>query len=150
MKRVFIGEVGVDSGQLVLCDPSYIDSEWKHEEFKDIRVYQHNTTGVKLQYRVDFNHYNEPILSQGGKNMNDLISTGEWRELESPPSEHNFSYNACCKATLSEEGSGQLNYNIGHPGVAVAFSTAIGDGVYPVYANYGKHGELISVSVHFQ
>jgi len=150
MKRVFIGEVGVDSGQLVLCDPSYIDSEWKNEDFKDIRVYQHKTTGVKLQYGVDFNVYTNPIQSQGGKDMNELLSTGEWKELELPPAEHNFSYNACARATLSEERSGQLNYNAGHPGVAVAFSTAYGDGVYPVYANYDKHGELISVSVHFQ
>ena len=28
-----IGVVGVDSGQLMICDPCYIDSEWKKEEF---------------------------------------------------------------------------------------------------------------------
>jgi hypothetical protein len=28
-----IGEVGVDSGQLMLCDPCYIDSEWSKQEF---------------------------------------------------------------------------------------------------------------------
>ena len=28
-----IGEVGVDSGQLVVCDPCYIDDEWKREDF---------------------------------------------------------------------------------------------------------------------
>lgn len=32
MKRIKIGEVGVDSGQLVVCDPCYIDSEWKKED----------------------------------------------------------------------------------------------------------------------
>lgn len=30
-----IGVVGVDSGQLMICDPCYIDSEWKKEEFDD-------------------------------------------------------------------------------------------------------------------
>lgn len=149
MKRKFIGEVGVDSGQLLLCDPCYIDSQWKAEQFQDIRIYQHNTTGVKLQYRVDFERFDTPIPSQGGKDMNYLLSTGEWTQIDAPDAEHNFSYNACCKATLSEEGSGQLNYEMGHPGVGVAFSTAFGDGVYPVYANYNDEGELVSVTVHF-
>lgn len=27
-----IGEVGVDSGQLLVCDPCYIDSEWEQEK----------------------------------------------------------------------------------------------------------------------
>ena len=30
-KEVKIGEVGVDSGQLMVCDPRYIDSEWESE-----------------------------------------------------------------------------------------------------------------------
>lgn len=29
-----IGMVGVDSGQLMICDPCYIDSEWKNEDFE--------------------------------------------------------------------------------------------------------------------
>jgi hypothetical protein len=28
-----IGEAGVDSGQLLICDPCYIDSHWKEEEY---------------------------------------------------------------------------------------------------------------------
>lgn len=31
---VRIGEVGVDSGQMMLTDPGYIDSEWKKEDFE--------------------------------------------------------------------------------------------------------------------
>lgn len=33
MKRIKIGEVGVDSGQLLVCDPCYIDSSWEKEDF---------------------------------------------------------------------------------------------------------------------
>jgi hypothetical protein len=33
MKKV-IGEVGVDSGQILVCDPCYIDSQWKKERFE--------------------------------------------------------------------------------------------------------------------
>jgi hypothetical protein len=149
MKKVQIGVVGVDSGQLVLCDPCYIDSDWEKEEFQDIRKYQHKTTGDILQYRVDFAKYDTPIPKYGGQTMNQLTASGEWKELDSPDSMHNFSYNACCKATLSAKGHGQLNYKLGHDGVAVAFSTAYGDGIYPVFANYDDQGELVSVSVHF-
>jgi hypothetical protein len=149
MKKVQIGVVGVDSGQLVLCDPCYIDSEWEKEEFQDIRKYQHKTTGDILQYRVDFANYEAPIPKYGGQTMNQLNKTGEWQSLEDASSAHNFSYNACAKATLSKNRHGQLNYKHGHEGVAVAFSTAFGDGVFPVFAHYNNAGDLTHVSVHF-
>jgi hypothetical protein len=148
--KVLLGYVGVDSGQLVLCDPSYIDSEWEWEDFTDIRVYKHKTTGDKLQYMVDFPNY-EVVIPKYGKTMNELNETGEWEELEDhTPAEHNFSYNACSKLTLSKRGGGQLNYEMGHKGVGVAFRTAFGDGIYPVYQNFDDDGELVSVEVMFQ
>lgn len=150
MSSKLIGHVGVDSGQLLLCDPCYIDSEWKKEKFEDFRSYQHKNTGVKLTFPLDFMNYLEPIEAYDGKNMNELLETGEWDKLESTPAVHPFSYNACAKATLSEDGHGQLNYNMGHPGVGVAFSTAFGDGMYPVIAHYMDDGTLRSVEVVFQ
>ena len=151
MSSKLIGHVGVDSGQLLLCDPCYIDSEWKQEDFEDIRIYEHNVTNDQLQYRVDFINYQQAIQKYGGKSMNELLETGEWRERpgENLP-KHNFSYNACAKATLSDDGHGQLYYKHGHPGVGVAFSTAFGDGVYPVIAHYHSDGTLRSVEVVFQ
>lgn len=149
MKKKLIGYVGVDSGQLLLCDPCYIDSEWEQEEFVDIRIYKHITTGDTLQYLKDFANYEE-VIPKYEKTMNQLNRTGEWEELEdTTESEHNFSYNACSKLTLSPEGHGQLNYKMGHAGIGVAFSTAIGDGMYPVYANYDEDDNLISVEVIF-
>jgi hypothetical protein len=149
MNIELIGHVGVDSGQLLLCDPCYIDSEWKKEEFTDIRVYQHKTTKDTLTFGKDFAHYDDGIDKYGGKTMNELNSTEEWEEIDAPPAKESFSYNACTKATLSEEGFGQLNYKLGHPGVGVAFSTAFGDGVYPVYAVYDDLGVLTKVEVLF-
>lgn len=148
MKKVCIGHVGVDSGQLLMCDPCYIDSEWSKEDFTDIRVYEHKETKEKLQYKVDFPHY-EAEISKYGKNMNQLVATGEWIDVPMTDSKFPFSYNACSKATLSGDGYGQLNYKLGHAGVGVAFSTAYGDGVYPVYAVYSAAGVLKSVTVEF-
>jgi hypothetical protein len=150
MSTKLIGYVGVDSGQLLLCDPCYIDSQWEKEDFEDFRTYQHKDTGNELTYRIDFRNYAESIEAYGGKNMNELIATGEWEEIPSPGAIHPFSYNACAKATLSEDGYGQLRFNAGHPGVGVAFSTAFGDGLYPVLAHYHSDGTLRSVEVVFQ
>ena len=148
MKKKYIGSVGVDSGQLLLCDPSYIDSEWEYEDFADIRVHEHSKTKDRLTYGKDFANYQE-VIPKYGKNMNQLLATKEWVDVERPYPKHNFSYNACAKATLSSKGYGQLNYKMGHPGVGVAFSTAFGDGMYPVYAKYDANGDLISVEVMF-
>ena len=149
MKKELIGHVGVDSGQLLLCDPCYIDSEWKKEDFEDVRIYRHKTTGDILQYMKDFANY-EQIIPKYGKTMNELAFTGEWEEVEDKTSSaYPFSYNACCKHTVSPKGHGQLDFNTGVPGVGVAFSTAIGDGLYPVYANYDADGNLTSVEVMF-
>lgn len=151
MSTKLIGHVGVDSGQLLLCDPCYIDSEWEKEEFEDLRIYQHKTTKDRLQYLVDFKNYQTPIDKFDGKNMNELIATGEWEELPyNSPAKSQFSYNACAKATLSEDGHGELRFKMGHVGVGVAFSTAFGDGMYPVIAHYMPDGTLRSVEVVFQ
>ena len=148
MKKVLIGNVGVDSGQLLLCDPCYIDSQWKKEDFEDIRVYKNEHTDRTLTYLKDFTNYEE-LIPEYGKTMNILISEHDWQLTESPAAKSGFSYNACAKATLSEDGHGQLNYELGHPGVGVSFSTAFGDGYYPVYAKYGSDGILKSVTVEF-
>lgn len=149
MATKLIGHVGVDSGQLLLCDPCYIDSQWEKEDFEDFRRYQHKDTKKKLQYRVDFSNYQE-VIPEYNKNMNELIETGEWIELPDEAPKSQFSYNACAHATLSEDGHGQLNYKGGVPGVGVAFSTAFGDGLYPVIAHYHADGTLRSVEVLFQ
>jgi len=34
-KTVLLGVIGVDSGQVLICDPCYIDSSWKKTEYRD-------------------------------------------------------------------------------------------------------------------
>jgi hypothetical protein len=44
MTEELIGYVGVDSGQMLLCDPCYIDSMWKKDDtpadFRDLSAFQ--------------------------------------------------------------------------------------------------------------
>lgn len=139
-----IGEVGVDSGQLMVCDPCYIDSQWKKHEMEDTRLLKHKTTGEVYQYRVHFENYDSILLD--GKSVNDLIAEGTLIEIENKPTGE-FSYNGVCQATLSKKGSGQLNYSLGHVGAGVAFSSGYGDGVYPVYARKNKDGRIVEVRI---
>lgn len=50
--------------------------------------------------------------------------------------EGHYSYGGACAVTLSENLAGQLNFGAGHAGAGVVSSTGLGDGLYPVYAEY--------------
>jgi hypothetical protein len=150
MKKI-IGEVGVDSGQILVCDPCYIDSEWKHEEFNMDRKYKH-IDGTILQYSVNFERY-DVVIPKYGKSMNQIIEDKEAVEMPESPAKHQFSYNACCKKTLrdnEDENDGQLNYQMGHAGVGVVTSSGYGDGLYPVVADIDdRSGRVKSITVIF-
>lgn len=147
--KELIGNVAVDSGQLLVCDPCYIDSHWEQEPFEDIRIYRHKTTGDTLQYLKDFDKYTD-IIPGYNLSMNQLNETGDWEAVEDTTKPaHEFSYNACAKLTLSDQGHGELNFVNGFPGIGVAFRTAFGDGIYPVYAIYDGNGDLKKVEIVF-
>ena len=133
---VELGTVGVDSGQLIICDPCYIDSEWENEELsmKEILIFP---DGKEVECtRADKIWF---------KNIDD-INKGKIKVKSSIETKSNFSYAACCERTLDRESGipgGQLNYKLGHPGVGVVSESGWGDGCYPVRAvvrDYGKEG----------
>lgn len=131
-----IGVVGVDSGQLIICDPCYIDSQWGKEEYKDVRAVIDKKAHKIFNFGEDFKTY-EDVLEPYGKKVNDLLKDGTLEDacIKKMPRK-NFSYYACCAATDGEKQAGQLNYALGHPGVAVAFRSGLGDGTYDVMAEY--------------
>jgi hypothetical protein len=149
-----VGQVGVDSGQVMICDPCYIESEWKQEEFEDYRPYIVMFHGVES--RVDMGlmlqngiNYNTPLKQYENTSMNELIKEGLAKEVMVPPTGV-FSYNGACKATSSKDQGGQLNYKMGHAGAGVAVRTGYGDGLYPVTVAYDqKTGRVRKVTVDF-
>ncbi len=143
---VYMGSIAVDSGQLLISDPCYIDSEWEQENFEDIRIYKNKKTGDTLQYRKDFSNY-EQVIEKYGKTMNQLNETNEWVSVKEHPVKNPFSYNACARKTLSKEGFGELNFKMGHSGAGLAFATTIGDGHFPVYGKFNDDGILDSVII---
>lgn len=143
-----IGVIGVDSGQVLICDPCYIDSEWKKEDFQDIRRYRYIADGSVLQYGVDFPRF-DVVIPKYNKTMNEILEAKEAVLIEEEiPTEHPFSYNACCKKTLSGDQDGQLKFDSGFSGVAVVSNTGYGDGLYPVYAQY-EDGRVKKIIIEF-
>lgn len=135
-----IGHAPVDSGQLMLVDPSYIDSNWRYERFQDTRRYRHKVTGAVLQYGVHFGRYDDPILSCECMSMNQLLETGAWEE-EFVPVPGGLSYNSVSRTTVNSD-SGEVE-------CAVAFRTGWGDGNYPVFARRNKDGRIAEVRIVF-
>jgi len=50
---------------------------------------------------------------------------------------HEYSYDGCSRASLSERGGGALFFPQGFDGAGVCFSTGLGDGLYDVEARVG-------------
>lgn len=142
----YLGVVGVDSGQLLVTDPCYIDSEWLDEPYQDDRVYKDTQTGATVKWGQDFVRFTEP-LEPYGKSPDDLIEAGRLVQVPPPPKPEsfNYSYNGACQATLSE-GYGELVYSKGHTGAGVVFQSGWGDGFYPVYGESTTAGSCASTS----
>ena len=149
----FAGVVGVDSGQALLCDPCYIESQWKGNElspeFTERKV-RDTETGNVYAWPTDFGSYEwlfngheafHPAPCSCGLDVcedhltvNKLVESGRFEivsDIKKPSGE--FSYEGCCRATVGLQSFGQLRYGQGHDDAGVAFSTGCGDGVYPVY-----------------
>jgi len=129
-----MGLVAVDSGQLMITDPCYIDSQWQNIDYEDIRLLRDTETGEIYQFRKDFNHYEEKI-SGFEQTVNELIASGKLVSLKiDSSSEISFSYAGACHLSLSEQGYGAMPFKLGHEGAGIVVRTVLGDGMYPVYA----------------
>lgn len=166
---VKLGEVGVDSGQLVLCDPSYIGSQFlnpdskgqadhAHDIYKheDGTLWQYCSGEMPSQKNVNpFNGSYADVIPEYGKTPNEMIKSGLFTKTELDPTPHipkgEFSYRGISKITDEPNMGGQLDYALGHAGVAVAFRSGMGDGTYNVFAeivdtvNFGKRVKKVWV-----
>lgn len=146
-QRILIGTVSIDSGQLLLIDPAYIDDFWKRVPFQDIRIYENIKTKDRIQYKADFGSY-EQVIQRYGKTANELLSNRhEWVQLPVLVDENELSYNAVCHKTnpvdTREPNFGQIAE------LAVATRTGYGDGVYKVYATLDVEGYVKQLTIDF-
>jgi hypothetical protein len=135
--RKLIGHIGVDSGQVLVTDPCYLDSfknnEFKAKEWVDIQ----DSKGLLERVEKCSKRWFEIV---------DKINKGKLKivkeEMEQLP--RDYSYSGCAAATLSEEKAGELG-----DGMGVASSTGFGDGSYPVYVEYNREGRISRLIVDF-
>lgn len=144
-----IGEVGVDSGQLMLCDPSYLGG-WEKQSYKDLRVYSdkegrvyaYDTKDSRELDGIDEYFANFESVLENGKTPNQCNRDGEWTKYSVEAK--GFNYNAICHRNGAP--TKQINYAMGHAGLAVAFSSGLGDGCYDVMAKI-YDGRVLEVKV---
>lgn len=149
---VKLGVVGVDSGQLVICDPAYIEGQFQTPDSEGKADHAHSIYRHKDGKLWQFCYGEKPtaenvnsftgtyadVIPEYGLCPNDLKTQGLFEETDIDPTPHipdaEFSYRGICKTTNAENQGGQLNYLLGNEGVAVAFRSGLGDGTYDVYA----------------
>lgn len=154
-RRVLLGHVGVDSGQLILLDPAYVKSEWVPEEQAPavaLRFWGPDAGALADEARIlcpeaDIQSYGKHARWAYRFTMADIGTEGYSRlseQLEVLAERHAWSVTVkverpstddkICSLTQNANHGGSLPYKLGHEGFLVAFASGCGDGVYPVYA----------------
>jgi len=155
MIKKLLGHVAVDSGQLLITDPCYIDSEWKKKDFKDIKIYRHKKLIKIFGYQKSelgklkiesFETYDQKTSTN--KTMNQMIKNNEIEEIETPKKTkliNTYSYAGICETTMKKQH--QINFKLGYRGVGIAFNSGYGDGLYPVHGHFNKEGRCMKVEI---
>jgi hypothetical protein len=160
VKKVLIGRVGVDSGQLIIVDPCYLekwvaDEPYGHLIQKDTVTGKHHhfagwttTNEDKLHDIKDlkskpFENYNAII--RDGKTANELKAAGELVEVKPSRLTNQFGYDAACRKSHDmKEDNPDGTVHLG-----VVTPSGWGDGCYPVYAEFDKNGRIKNITIKF-
>ena len=150
MSKKLIGHIGVDSGQILIVDPCYLN-EWKDNEFNYRTGIRNRNTGIeiscwdKIEGVEDKINWGTALPQYDGKCMNDLVKDEKnWEKFDEYPDAGDFSYSGVCGITCK-----QIFGEIGL-GTAVASSTQYGDGSYPVYAEMDSEGRPKRIIIDFE
>lgn len=163
-KWFLIGKVGVDSGQLMIVDPGYVDEHWvRNTKAPGHPAYKLTAKGIKrfksslMRLRcslfdkvpkgeLGFKRYDDPIKELDGLSMNDARDKGLVEEIPEPV-DTSFSYHGACSVTGGEEGAGSMRINFAE---AVAFRSGYGDGCYEVWGRKNADGRIVEVQIKME
>ena len=156
--RILLGHVGVDSGQLMITDPCYIDSnEWisqSHPAFLGLRLagtdaealaryLAHHNNDLTIQtvtpwvYKIIAPDQDSNTLTQFANSVKAHMGWSTDIDMLF----HDTYADICRLTTDTPERGGSLPYRLGHEGLAVAFRSGFGDGTYAVYATFRDEPE---------
>ena len=152
----YFGEVGVDSGQLMVCDPHYIENRWEKESDSEessviAKGWQHKDGTVlycelhgsaPTPDAVGFHNFDQ-LIPMYRQTVNQMNASGDTKEMPRDRlNEGKFSYAGCCDATVEDPNFGQMNFHNGISGAGVAFSSGFGDGLYDVYGKIKDYDDF--------
>ena len=165
-RRVLLGTVGVDSGQLMIMDPCYVEGEWvAKDDAPAIRVnlwsvdaaiavkwLRKTCPGAQIEqtgrtfYHVTFSHPGFDDYAVLQETIAKKAKAAGWRVTAVVVRQG--TYDRICDVTNSHDQGGGIPYKLGHEGLAVAFAAGLGDGAYEVYATLvdlgGGFGERVT------
>lgn len=160
--RRLLGHVAVDTGQIVLMDPSIAENQWRRRsESNPVAVLFWGAGADDMAKTVlgwddvvlekdtpDIRGYQATPTKESGLTCDALRQ----RIMENLPEKtvvtailYDGTLDAAFRATHGKNLGGAVYPTM--PGFAVCVSTAYGDGLYPVYGYVGKNGELLQVLV---
>lgn len=146
-----IGYVGVDSGQVMIVDPCYLN-QWNDNDFNYRTGIRNKKTGREIACwdvveGLGKINWATPLPEFDGKDMNALAEDKEtWEKFDEYPDAGDFSYSGVCGITADDEGAGEIA--IGGSS-CVASQTYMGDGSYPVYAEKDENGRIKRLIIDF-
>lgn len=151
MKRKLIGRVGVDSGQLLIMDPCYMEKYWKKDSESDIKgvkfwgagkqgaVQYLQTMGYEVEVTENHNAFIQTTEKQEVEAINQILADYLHKDIDGNrivwDTVNTGSYQEICDLTLNGEKAGEYKNIIG-----CAFQSGFGDGLYDVYATYKDYG----------
>ncbi|MBM3201308.1 MAG: DUF4241 domain-containing protein [Chlamydiae bacterium] len=146
MEKKLIGNVSVDSGQIIIVDPAYLDRYVVNDFNYETGVKKGNKR-YSLWQKIDGTHINwaTPIKKEGGKTMNDLAEEG-WEVFEEYPDKGSFSYSGVSSVT-SSQNFGEIT--AAGLATAIVSTSGYGDGNYPVTATI-EDGRVVKLEIDFK
>lgn len=152
-QRILLGHVDVDSGQLMIMDPCYVDREWisrQNPRFVGIRCAGHHAQDLAEALALDHPTCEVSSVTPWVYRVVDpnTPATDLQARAESIRQRHQWTvdidlvaydtYHHICDITQSDSHGGSLPHAHGGEGLAVAFESCVGDGTYAVFATVGE------------
>ena len=142
-----IGEIGVDSGQLMLVDPCYL-AKWKDDSFNykvGIRN-KHNGREVFCWEKVEgvgVIDWQTPLPEFQGECMNSLADDkANWEMVKNYPDAGTFTYSGACGVSAS------LGHGVLDGGMGFVTKTRYGDGMREVYGEFDENNKLTKIIIN--